>query len=1052
MAVIHFIRPDLRLRISAGANGEIVLRLTWGDTQRTETLSSLELFAAIAADGGTPAIDRILAPLDLRGAVDRWRGFTGPRIYGTREQTVYRMTLQLDEAALATLPWERHLGAIVGANPRDFTIVRASPVRARVAQLPLTLPLRLLQIDRSELDLGACIRACFHSVDDITLANSVGVQAGLAPDFTYHRAPADWPTVDVLHLGPTVIGKPDASSVLQTEDPFAVGTLGWMMRATEAWQTRLVVIETDTAEDESRARAVAAALCGRGGPAILVGPSRLSSPFYGAFYGALIHDNPIDQAFATALDHYVIGAIRQGRGDLSLFAGGGREELIRVSAPAQKLNDLAEALRSPDLQRGRDAAGELWSTIYAPGESLDSLSDKFQASIKGLETLRTSWPDLSFDISEGGGFIPSATQIDAIRRAIRPPAVAPSLSREVRPAAETQSRFANPSLSRRFDDGRSERLDPQTARIAPHDPLVLGIQIGPRDTFVPVIEAQALLEEPFKWQQGHKGVWLTIGVSGIDFDVLGHPAQQVWLPRSGATDVVEFSITPRRTGALLLRFCIYFGRMLLQSYRLAAWVGEEASDPQQIQHGLAGILGTTAEKVGGVRYLGRLEYAAAADLAESATDDNVALSIFANDIDGRRIVTVWTGEDLAVSSNQDISLIGQQIRSVLDDVSGGRYSDGERFYDFGGGRDGNAGDPDKFDIALRKLAVPGQQLYASILSKPLRRDLEARPVSPGSIIHVGQALLESVIPWAAVYDREYDADKTTHEGLAALHVTCSAGLSAGSALPAACGQHPDCPLSPGRLAQQRGNGQLASENTVVCPRHFWGFRHRIEIPPMQVEPGAKLPQRQTRIRAADPAALVIGFNASLKRAPLHLSEIEASLPTRSVKAIIRGQSSSRDGLLDLLKSRDIDLLYFFCHARGGQADPKIASPQLELQETGKEPGRIGWQQLDKFDWDHAPLVFLNGCNTAMFSPDALSPFIRTMMYCGAAGAVGTEIPVFEQLAATFAKALLGRLLNGEAAGQALLDTRLEFLQSKNPLGLAYTLYAFSDLAFAQAGS
>jgi hypothetical protein len=143
-------------------------------------------------------------------------------------------------------------------------------------------------------------------------------------------------------------------------------------------------------------------------------------------------------------------------------------------------------------------------------------------------------------------------------------------------------------------------------------------------------------------------------------------------------------------------------------------------------------------------------------------------------------------------------------------------------------------------------------------------------------------------------------------------------------------------------------------------------------------------------------------------------------------------------LMSLLASRDIDLLYFFCHARGGQADPSTESPQLEFQENRTAPpGRIGWENLDRFEWGHGPLVFLNGCNTAAFSPDALSPFIRTVVSsCGASGAVGTEIPVFEQLAATFAKSFFGRLLDGASAGQALLDTRLEFLQHRNPLGLA----------------
>src|SRR5579862_6245894 len=48
-----------------------------------------------------------------------------------------------------------------------------------------------------------------------------------------------------------------------------------------------------------------------------------------------------------------------------------------------------------------------------------------------------------------------------------------------------------------------------------------------------------------------------------------------------------------------------------------------------------------------------------------------------------------------------------------------------------------------------------------------------------------------------------------------------------------------------------------------------------------------------------------------------------------------------------------------------------------------------------------------GCNTAAFSPDALSPFISKFIRdCAAAGAIGTEIPVWEQLAGEVARLFL----------------------------------------------
>jgi hypothetical protein len=163
------------------------------------------------------------------------------------------------------------------------------------------------------------------------------------------------------------------------------------------------------------------------------------------------------------------------------------------------------------------------------------------------------------------------------------------------------------------------------------------------------------------------------------------------------------------------------------------------------------------------------------------------------------------------------------------------------------------------------------------------------------------------------------------------------------------------------------------------------------------------------------------------------------------------ETTNRDALTQALKVDDVDLVYLFCHARGGRADPGVDPPYLELQGLADPaPGRINPAELNSFPWGHAPLVFFNGCNTGLFSPDALSPFINAVVRDSkASGAVGTEIPVFEELAAEVATLFLERLFKGVPAGQALLETRLEMLGRLNPLGIAYALYAFSGLTIVQ---
>jgi hypothetical protein len=65
--------------------------------------------------------------------------------------------------------------------------------------------------------------------------------------------------------------------------------------------------------------------------------------------------------------------------------------------------------------------------------------------------------------------------------------------------------------------------------------------------------------------------------------------------------------------------------------------------------------------------------------------------------------------------------------------------------------------------------------------------------------------------------------------------------------------------------------------------------------------------------------------------------------------------------------------------------------------------------------------------------------------CDAAGALGTEIPVFEVFAGEVACQFLSRFLDGQKAGEALLGIRRELLARGNPLGLIYTLYAVAEL-------
>ncbi|MDX6444664.1 MAG: hypothetical protein QOH71_1738 [Blastocatellia bacterium] len=59
-------------------------------------------------------------------------------------------------------------------------------------------------------------------------------------------------------------------------------------------------------------------------------------------------------------------------------------------------------------------------------------------------------------------------------------------------------------------------LDRQSTRLRVGETCHLGIQIGPEDVRYRAVGATAIIEELFKWTSEMKGVWLEVGVSGIE--------------------------------------------------------------------------------------------------------------------------------------------------------------------------------------------------------------------------------------------------------------------------------------------------------------------------------------------------------------------------------------------------------------------------------------------------------------------------------------------------------------------------------------------------------
>jgi hypothetical protein len=96
------------------------------------------------------------------------------------------------------------------------------------------------------------------------------------------------------------------------------------------------------------------------------------------------------------------------------------------------------------------------------------------------------------------------------------------------------------------------------------------------------------------------------------------------------------------------------------------------------------------------------------------------------------------------------------------------------------------------------------------------------------------------------------------------------------------------------------------------------------------------------------------------------------------------------------------------------------------------------------------LVFINGCHTAEITPRTLVQFVDAFAGVFAAGVIGTEIAVHQQVAGEAAEEFWRRLQAGASVGEALRGMRVHLLRKNNLIGLAYTAYCSADLRLVGA--
>ncbi|MCP5111875.1 MAG: hypothetical protein GY953_13680, partial [bacterium] len=176
---------------------------------------------------------------------------------------------------------------------------------------------------------------------------------------------------------------------------------------------------------------------------------------------------------------------------------------------------------------------------------------------------------------------------------------------------------------------------------------------------------------------------------------------------------------------------------------------------------------------------------------------------------------------------------------------------------------------------------------------------------------------------------------------------------------------------------------------------------------------------------ATPVRMAFGAHSGLAFVDRHLEKLRRDMGER---VSIAEPAYRRQAVIDRLKTSDLDIIYLYCHAEGGQ-DSGIRVPVLKFQGLKDDrEGLIKAKALSGDAWAHHPLVVVNGCGTGAFQPDALSPFIVKMISDRGGGAfIGTEITVFEVLAVQVGEWLLADFVAGASIGEALARMRRRLL-------------------------
>jgi len=261
------------------------------------------------------------------------------------------------------------------------------------------------------------------------------------------------------------------------------------------------------------------------------------------------------------------------------------------------------------------------------------------------------------------------------------------------------------------------------------------------------------------------------------------------------------------------------------------------------------------------------------------------------------------------------------------------------------------------------------------------------------------------------------------------------------------------------LWQMMYTGSVRDE--VVQEEKFWGFNYPI---------GNLFWDSETSPRIRLKSGIFAGAHKELKSSLDELENLQAlikqirertnqTVTIQHVDAAISCDPICSQDLFTYFNHEDFayGLVHFACHCvnpEGGasQAYLLMTAKQTELELTLEMFNTLAQEEC-KFQ--KSPLVFLNACESQipLHFLQSLN-FPSGLINFGAGGVIATACTMPDHFANAFTSEFYRRLLNKPLAGttasigETLMETSCHFLQrNKNPLGLAYSLYAISNQEF-----